>query len=141
LRADLEAAAHLTRDVVVAMERDSGIALHAFRVDGCMTVNELLMQFQSDLLDAPVDAANRTWRPTVGRCSRRRGTRRLRAPGCRRDEPIDAGFISLGPPLVGRTQHAEPPAMNAVNRAKNRLPVSIALLAISGDTLASGPIS
>jgi glycerol kinase len=60
LRADLEAAAHLTRDVVVAMERDSGIALHAFRVDGCMTVNELLMQFQSDLLDVPVDAANRT---------------------------------------------------------------------------------
>ena len=58
-RAALEAAAYQTRDVVEAMERDSGIPIQVLRVDGGMTVNELLMRFQSDLLDIPVV------RPTV----------------------------------------------------------------------------
>ncbi len=58
-RAVLEATAYQTMDVVAAMERDSGVKMHTLRVDGGMVVNEMLMQFQSDILDVPVV------RPTV----------------------------------------------------------------------------
>jgi glycerol kinase len=53
-RAALEATAFQTRDVVQAMENDSGIRLEVLRVDGGMVVNDLLMQFQADMLDRPV---------------------------------------------------------------------------------------
>jgi glycerol kinase len=53
-RAVLEATAWQTREVVDAMAADSGVALTALKVDGGMTANELLMQFQADVLDAPV---------------------------------------------------------------------------------------
>ncbi len=53
-RAALEATAFQTRDVLEAMESDSGIRLDSLRVDGGMVVNELLMQFQADLLGRPV---------------------------------------------------------------------------------------
>ena len=53
-RAALEATAYQTQEVVAAMEQDSGIALAELRVDGGMIANELLMQFQADLLGAPV---------------------------------------------------------------------------------------
>jgi glycerol kinase len=53
-RATLEATAYQTRDVVAAMEQDSGIRLQELRVDGGMVVNELLMQFQADILDTSV---------------------------------------------------------------------------------------
>jgi glycerol kinase len=53
-RAALEATAYQTRDVLAAMEQDSNIRLSALRVDGGMVVNELLMQFQADILDAQV---------------------------------------------------------------------------------------
>jgi glycerol kinase len=53
-RAALEATAYQVMDVVRAMERDSGIATKALRVDGGMVVNRLLMQFQADMLDVPV---------------------------------------------------------------------------------------
>jgi glycerol kinase len=53
-RAALEASAYQTREVLEAMERDSGTALQELRVDGGMVVNELLMQFQADLLNVPV---------------------------------------------------------------------------------------
>ena len=53
-RAVLEATAFQTREVVEAMEKDSGIALDVLRVDGGMVSNELLMQFQADILDRPV---------------------------------------------------------------------------------------
>jgi glycerol kinase len=53
-RAALEATAFQTRDVVEAMERDCGIRLAGLRTDGGMVVNELLMQFQADILDRPV---------------------------------------------------------------------------------------
>ena len=53
-RAVLEATAYQTRDVAEAIEKDSGIRLDVLRVDGGMVVNELLMQFQSDMLDRPV---------------------------------------------------------------------------------------
>ena len=53
-RAVLEATAFQTRDVAGAMEQDSGIQLNVLRVDGGMIENDLLMQFQADILDRPV---------------------------------------------------------------------------------------
>jgi glycerol kinase len=53
-RAALEATAFQTREVVEAMEKDSGIRLDLLRVDGGMVGNDLLMQFQADILDRPV---------------------------------------------------------------------------------------
>jgi glycerol kinase len=53
-RAALEAVAYQTRDVLEAMEKDSGIPVKELRVDGGMVANELLMQFQSDQLAVPV---------------------------------------------------------------------------------------
>ncbi|WP_312262236.1 glycerol kinase GlpK [Candidatus Igneacidithiobacillus taiwanensis] len=53
-RAALESTAYQVRDVVEAMEQDSGIALSRLRCDGGMVVNELLMQFQADMLGKPV---------------------------------------------------------------------------------------
>ena len=53
-RAALESTAYQVRDVVEAMQADSGITLATLKTDGGMVANELLMQFQSDILDAPV---------------------------------------------------------------------------------------
>jgi glycerol kinase len=53
-RAVLEATAFQTRDVLEAMEKDSGIKLDVLRTDGGMVVDDLLMQFQADILDRPV---------------------------------------------------------------------------------------
>ena len=53
-RAVLEATAFQTREVVEAMEMDSGIALDVLRTDGGMVENDLLMQFQADILNRPV---------------------------------------------------------------------------------------
>jgi glycerol kinase len=53
-RAALEATAFQVREVVEAMEKDSGIPLKALRSDGGMVGNDLLMQFQADILDRPV---------------------------------------------------------------------------------------
>jgi glycerol kinase len=53
-RAVLEATAFQTREVVEAMEKDSGVPLNVLRVDGGMIENELLMQFQADILDRAV---------------------------------------------------------------------------------------
>jgi glycerol kinase len=52
-RAVLEATAFQTREVVEAMEKDSGIALDVLRTDGGMVEDDLLMQFQADILDRP----------------------------------------------------------------------------------------
>ena len=54
-RAVLEVTAFQTYDVLKAMEEDSGVKLKALRVDGGMVVNELLMQFQADIANVPVD--------------------------------------------------------------------------------------
>ena len=51
----LEAIAYQTRDVIEAMQEDSGITLKALKVDGGAVVNNFLMQFQSDILDVNVD--------------------------------------------------------------------------------------
>jgi glycerol kinase len=53
-RAALESTAYQTADVLAAMEQDSGIKMTALRVDGGMVANELLMQFQADILNVPV---------------------------------------------------------------------------------------
>jgi glycerol kinase len=53
-RAVLEATAWQAREVVDAMVADSGVALTTLKVDGGMTANDLLMQFQADVLGAPV---------------------------------------------------------------------------------------
>jgi glycerol kinase len=53
-RAVLEATAFQTREVVEAMEMDSGIKLDVLRTDGGMVENGLLMQFQADILNRPV---------------------------------------------------------------------------------------
>jgi glycerol kinase len=53
-RAVLEATAWQTKEVVDAMNADSGVALTALKVDGGMTANDLLMQFQADVLGVPV---------------------------------------------------------------------------------------
>jgi len=53
-RAALEATAFQTRDVLEAMEKDSGTKVDALRVDGGMVADDLLMQFQADILDRAV---------------------------------------------------------------------------------------
>ncbi len=53
-RAALEAVAYQTREVLEAMQTDSGVTLKELRVDGGMVANDLLMQFQADILDVPV---------------------------------------------------------------------------------------
>jgi glycerol kinase len=53
-RATLEATAWQTKEVVDAMNADSGVALTSLKVDGGMVVNDLLMQFQADVLGVPV---------------------------------------------------------------------------------------
>jgi glycerol kinase len=58
-RATLEATAWQSKEVVDAMNQDSGVELSSLKVDGGMVHNELLMQFQADVLDVPVI------RPTV----------------------------------------------------------------------------
>ena len=55
VRATLESIAYQTRDVVTAMSADSGLALDSLRVDGGAVVNDFLMQFQADILGAPVE--------------------------------------------------------------------------------------
>ncbi len=53
-RAVLEATAYQSLDIVEAMDKDSGVTLKRLKVDGGMAANELLMQFQADLLNVPV---------------------------------------------------------------------------------------
>jgi glycerol kinase len=53
-RAVLESIAFQTADLLAAMKEDAGIAIRELRVDGGATANDLLMQFQADLLDVPV---------------------------------------------------------------------------------------
>ncbi len=53
-RAALESTAYQTREVLDAMKSDSGINLQSLKVDGGMVVNNILMQFQADILNVPV---------------------------------------------------------------------------------------
>ncbi len=55
IRATLESLAYQTKDVLDAMEKDSGITLKSLKVDGGACANNFLMQFQADILGVPVD--------------------------------------------------------------------------------------
>ncbi|HVB63646.1 MAG TPA: glycerol kinase GlpK [Nitrolancea sp.] len=55
VRATLESVAYQTRDVLDAMQRDTGIELKELRVDGGMVANDFLMQFQADVIGKPVE--------------------------------------------------------------------------------------
>ena len=55
IRATLQSLAYQTKDVLEAMEKDSGISLKKLKVDGGASANDLLMQFQSDILDTVVE--------------------------------------------------------------------------------------
>ncbi|MDQ3911644.1 MAG: glycerol kinase GlpK [Actinomycetota bacterium] len=65
-RAALESMAYQTRDVVVAMERDSGIKLKELRADGGAVANTFLMQFQADILGVPVEVPEITETTALG---------------------------------------------------------------------------
>jgi glycerol kinase len=65
-RAALEATAFQTWEVLEAMDRDSGMRQPSLRVDGGMTVDTLLMQFQADILDRPVIRASVTETTALG---------------------------------------------------------------------------
>ena len=66
IRATLESLAYQTKDVLSAMEADSGITLTALKVDGGAVNNGLLMQFQSDILGVPVDRPQVTETTALG---------------------------------------------------------------------------
>jgi glycerol kinase len=55
IRATLESIAYQVNDVLEAMNHDSGIELHALKVDGGASANNLLMQMQADISNAPVN--------------------------------------------------------------------------------------
>ena len=108
-RAALEASAYQTRDVLEAMRNDAGLKLSTLKVDGGMTANELLMQFQADVLGIAVvrpkvmettalGAAYAAARgPARGRRSRRCRPRVAGRPGGRRWTARPAiGFTSAG---------------------------------------------
>jgi glycerol kinase len=66
VRATLESIAFQTRDVLEAMQEDSGIKLQALKVDGGAVANNFLMQFQADILDVPVDRPEVTETTALG---------------------------------------------------------------------------
>ena len=69
VRATLESLSYQTKDVLSAMEADSGITLQALRVDGGAVANNLLMQFQADMLDVNVERPKVTETTAFGAAS------------------------------------------------------------------------
>jgi glycerol kinase len=67
-RAVLEATAFQTREIFDAMKRDSGLSIPSLKVDGGMVENELLMQFQADILGIPVMRPRITETTALGAC-------------------------------------------------------------------------
>ena len=55
VRATLESIAYQVKDVLNAMQEDSGLKLKGLKVDGGASANNFLMQFQSDILDAKIN--------------------------------------------------------------------------------------
>ncbi|SIS83761.1 glycerol kinase GlpK [Alicyclobacillus vulcanalis] len=66
IRATLESLAYQTKDILDAMQRDSGIELKSLRVDGGAVANNLLMQFQADILGVPVERPQITESTALG---------------------------------------------------------------------------
>jgi glycerol kinase len=55
IKATLESMAYQTKDILLAMEKDSGLKISSLKVDGGASANNLVMQFQSDILGAEVE--------------------------------------------------------------------------------------
>lgn len=66
VRATLDSISYQTKDVLSAMEADSGISLQTLKVDGAAVANNLLMQFQADILGVPVDRPQSTETTALG---------------------------------------------------------------------------
>ena len=99
-RAVLEATAFRTpRDVLEAMEQDSGIHLATLRADGGMVANELLMQFQADMLSRPVvrPVMRETTALGAAYAAGFVDHRRLRVPGPPRSEACSRRLDMRGP--------------------------------------------
>ena len=104
-RAALEATAFQVREVVEAMREDSGVRADVLRVDGGMVINQLLMQFQSDILSIPVV------RPSVTETT---------ALGAAYAAGLAVGFFSGTEELVANwaVDHRWEPQMNAAARER-----------------------
>jgi glycerol kinase len=104
-RAVLEATAFQTREVVEAMEKDAGVPLTVLRTDGGMVENELLMQFQADILDRTVV------RPAV---------KETTALGAAYVAGLAVGFYESVPDLCGRwsVERTWKPNMDAARRER-----------------------
>jgi glycerol kinase len=104
-RAVLEATAFQTREVVEAMEQDAGVPVHVLRTDGGMVENDLLMQFQADILDRTVV------RPAV---------KETTALGAAYAAGLAVGFYESVDELCGRwsVDRQWKPAMDAAQRSR-----------------------
>lgn len=104
-RAALEATAFQVREVAEAMREDSGVKADVLRVDGGMVINQLLMQFQSDILSIPVV------RPRVTETT---------ALGAAYAAGLAVGFFSGTEELVANwaIDHRWEPQMNRASREK-----------------------
>ncbi len=86
-RAALESIAFQSADVLDAMQKDAGITLSELRVDGGATANDLLMQFQADILGVPVVRPQGAGDHCAGRCLPRGPRRRLLERAATRSAP------------------------------------------------------
>jgi glycerol kinase len=66
VRATVESLAYQTKDILVAMQEDSGINLKVLKADGGATANKFLMQFQADILGVPVNCPEATETTALG---------------------------------------------------------------------------
>jgi glycerol kinase (EC 2.7.1.30) len=119
-RAVLEATAYQTREVLDAMNADSGVDLTELRVDGGMVGNELLMQFQADLLGRPGDPAEDRRDDGAGRRLRRRARGRLLVRPRRADRQVGRGQ-ALGAADAGRGARAQLPQLAEGGHQEPRL--------------------
>jgi len=90
-RATLEAICYQTRDVVEAMQQDSGVTLDVLRVDGGVTANQLCMQLQADILGVPVSKPVVAETTACGRGLRGRTRGRLLEDHRRAGEQLERG--------------------------------------------------
>ena len=112
-RATLEATAFQSREVVDAMNQDSGVDLESLKVDGGMVGNDLLMQFQADILGVPVIRPE-SW-PRPPRWARR--TRRDWRPGC---GPARTTSATTGPRTSAGSRRWTPPSATSTTSSGRR---------------------
>ena len=96
VRATLESLAYQSRDVIDAMNEESGVPLRELRVDGGACANDFLMQFQADILGVPVDRPALVETTAAGRG----------LPGRPRRRPLEGRGVARRPPAAGSPLHA-----------------------------------